>query len=358
LTLVVGEIARKYAKSPLANVLRKKVPNRELSTMQHASAPPPPSLDIRNANGTSRSDTRQMRGRAIASGGSAVVPLEDYRSERNSRPPPAQTRAALAPAESFRGSDEALRAEAQTTLAQSPALQVVCEMMGKLRVLNFDWWTPEFTRERWSAHARMRWYRDRPDLRQEITASLTGLPATTARHKTPEFQADLMAAVMEAGDVLAPRFEEAFDPRDLVVHGPVAEFWTSFRERMPWYDDSASHQAFIAWFLRALLAERTCAEEGSRRAILTALDVRASIDARVWQTYLPVDIRAAVDEARIRQERSRPRDAYLARHELAIAVPEHIAAHVPLTELTGIFTAAEQAMASEFSAVRTPSRPR
>lgn len=324
--------------------------------MQHASAPPP-SFDFRNAGnaGAHRSEARQMRARPI-------VPLEDYRSERVSRPPPAGStgagRIALAPAESFRASDEMLRDEAQTKLAHSPALQVVCEMMGKLRVMTFDWWTPEFTRQRWSAHARMRWFRDRPDLRQEITASLTGLPATTARHKSPEFQADLMAAVMEAGDVSASRFEEVFDPRDLVVHGPVAEFWTSFRERMPWHDDGASHQAFIAWFLRALLAERTCAEEGTRRAILTPLDVRAAIDARVWQTYLPVDVRAAVDEARIRQERSRPRDPYLARHELAIAVPEHIAAHVPLTELTGVFTAAEQAMASEFSAIRTVGRVR
>ncbi len=291
-----------------------------------------------------------------------IVPLEEFRSERVSRPPPAGStasgRIALAPAESFRAADDMLREEAQTKLAQSPALQVVCEMMSKLRVMTFDWWTPEFTRQRWSAHARMRWFRDRPDLRQEITASLTGLPATTARHKSPEFQADLMAAVMEAGDVTASRFEEVFDPRDLVVHGPVSEFWTSFRERMPWHDDGASHQAFIAWFLRALLAERTCETEGTRRAILTPLDVRAAIDARVWQTYLPVDIRAAVDEARIRQERSRPRDPYLARHELSIAVPEHIAAHVPLTELTGVFTAAEHAMANEFSAIRTVGRVR
>ncbi len=317
--------------------------------MHHAPASTPQPAEPRNEGPANLRDTMKTRGVAL-------VPLEQYRADK--MPPKAPGRAPLAPAESFRAADENLRSDAALKLAQSPSLQIVSEMLGKLRVLDFEWWTPEYTRDRWSADARMRWLRDRPDLRQDITAALTGLPATTARHKTPEFQSELMNAVMEAGDVSASRFEEVFDPRDLVVHGPVWEFWTAFRERMPWNEDSPHHQNFVAWYLRALLAERTCADELTRRAILTPLDVRAAIDSRVWQTYVPVDIRAAVDEARIRQERSRPRDPYLARHELTIAVPEHIASSIPLAELTGVFTAAEQAMAAELSGVRQSARPR
>jgi hypothetical protein len=51
-----------------------------------------------------------------------------------------------------------------------------------------------------------------------------------------------------------------------------------------------------------------------------------------------------VDAARLRHEKSRPKEPFAARHELAIATPEIIAAHIPLAELTLVFAAAERAM--------------
>ena len=64
--------------------------------------------------------------------------------------------------------DEALRAEARAHLGATPHLQLVAELLGRLRALDLPWWTAEMQRERWSATERMRWYRARPDLRQKM----------------------------------------------------------------------------------------------------------------------------------------------------------------------------------------------
>lgn len=240
--------------------------------------------------------------------------------------------------------DEGRRQEARTHLAASGPLQFVAELLGKLRAIRVPWWTPERTRDTWSALERMNWYVQRPDLRQKIVTNLTGLPARTARNKTPEYQADLLVSVMEAGDLSAARFEEAFDPRDLVVYGPAADFWHRFRERMPWEDASPVHQELVAWTLRALLSSGASFDGMSRNGIITPWDLRASIDAHVWQQYMPLEIRAAVDEARLRQEKARPRDLFATRNELGIATPERIAAHIPLVELIPVFATAERAL--------------
>jgi len=87
-----------------------------------------------------------------------------------------------------------------------------------------------------------------------ITSTLTGLPRTTARGKTPEFQADLVDAVLANGDATDEQFENAFDPCDMVVYGPAHEFWTAFREHMPWGEDSPAHQKLVGWLLRALVS--------------------------------------------------------------------------------------------------------
>jgi hypothetical protein len=241
-------------------------------------------------------------------------------------------------------SDEALRQEARSFLGDAPPLQLVAELLGKLRSLHLSWWTPDALRARWGATDRMRWYRTRPDLRQRVTTLLTGLASRAARKKTPEFQGALIDSVIDEGDVNGRAFEDAFDPSDLVVYGPVDEFWQAFMEKMPWADDAPAHQELCAWLFDALLADRSAIEGLYRKPILTAWEARTAIDGRVWHTRMPLEIRVAIDEARFQKQRDRSGEPFHAESDLSIAVSATIAASIPLRDLMPVFAAAEREM--------------
>lgn len=242
--------------------------------------------------------------------------------------------------------DEALRDEARAHLAKSPALQIVAELLTRLRELSLPWWTPAQLRDCWTAGDRMHWLRQRPDLRQAVTTRLTGLAPKAARNKEPSFQAGLIDSVLDDGDIDVRSFEEAFDPCDLAVYGPADEFWRTFRERMPWEVDSRVHQELVAWILRALLARESSIPGLERDPILTPLDVRTSIDGEVWHTRIPLGTRVAIDEARFRREREGGAPLTAA-DEIAMAGLDTITAHVPLRDLVGLFATAEKAMGFE-----------
>ncbi len=251
---------------------------------------------------------------------------------------------ALSHAEVEERDDEALRREARNHLAQSPPLQVVAELITKLRSLELSWWTPASARAMWPASMRMRWLKQRPDLRQAITTKLTGLPPKAARRFWPDEQASLIDAVVDNGDIEVDALEEAFDPLDLVVYGPAGQFWREFRERMPWEESSPAHQKLAAWLIRALTADRSSVDGIHRKPVLSALDVRSAIHSAVWQARIPFDLRVEIDQARIKHERTRPREPFTARHELVIATPERIAENIPLSDLALIIERAETAM--------------
>lgn len=254
--------------------------------------------------------------------------------------------------------DETRRAEAKKHLGNSPPLQFVAELMTKLRAMRLEWWTNEQTCAMWPALDRMQWFMERPDLRQRIVTNLTGLPANTARTKSPAFQAELLVAVMDAGDLSMRAFDESFDPSDMVVYGPSADFWARFRERMPWEDASPMHRDLVAWTLRALLSSRSTIEGCMRKPILSPWDVRANIDTRTWNMKVPLDVRVAIDDARLRLERNRPRDPYTTRDELTIATPDILAEHVPFADLAPVFSAAERALGFDHGmAERDSMRP-
>jgi hypothetical protein len=243
-----------------------------------------------------------------------------------------------------RKADEALRAEARAHLAATPHLQLVAELLGRLRSLDLPWWTAEMQRERWSATERMRWYRARPDLRQKITTSLTGLAPRAARKKTPDFQGALLDSVIDEGDVAARAFENAYDPGDLVTYGPVESFWHAFLSKMPWGQDTPVHQELIAWLFDALLADHGAVDGVNRKPILSAWDARTAIDGRVWHTRMPLEIRVAIDEARFKKQRERAGEPFHAESDLSIAVAATIASSIPLRDLLPVFAAAERAM--------------
>ncbi len=220
------------------------------------------------------------------------------------------------------GDDEARQKEARLFFGKSPHLQFLAELYDKLRGTAPTWWTPEHSREAWPAAVRMGWFAQRPDIRQRITTKLTGLAPGAARRFWPDEQATLIDAVLDSGDIAVAAFEAAFDAQDIVVYGLPTDVWARFRERMPWQDESEDNRRLVAWVLRALLADRTNNNAPRGKPIIEAWDVRSAIDADAYQRHMPVEIRVAIDQARLKHERTRPREPFHARHELAIATPE------------------------------------
>ncbi|WP_438009449.1 hypothetical protein WME89_12690 [Sorangium sp. So ce321] len=250
--------------------------------------------------------------------------------------------------------DETLRREARVHLASEPALQLVAELIARLRELDLPWWTPVKLRERFGAVERMGWFRERSDVRQQITTSLTGLSPRAARRKTPDFQGALIDSVIDEGDITPRSFEAAFDPRDIAVYGPAGGYWQFFRESMPWDQDTPQHQEIVAWLLKALLADRSPFEGIGRTPILTPWDVRTAIDGRLWQTRIPLEVRVAIDNARLKQERERPGVPFHADGELAIAGPDVIAANIPPREILPVVQLAQKAMRFDASRAAAP----
>lgn len=251
--------------------------------------------------------------------------------------------------------DERLAAEAAAHLSRASGLQLVAELLTRLREMSFPWWTPEQLRQAYPASERMHWLIERPDLRQRITTQLTGLAPRAARNKTVEFQAALIDSVVDEGDISLEDFEAAFEPIDLAVYGPAADFFRLFKKRMPWDDDATPHQDLIGWLIGAFLADK-CSLDGTPRApIFSALAARTAIDGRVWHTRIPLHVRVAIDEARFAAQRERAHEPYGVERDLAIATPALIAASIPLRDLLNVVETAALAVGFE-DAAPPPSR--
>jgi hypothetical protein len=259
----------------------------------------------------------------------------------------------LVHADSEKTDDALLAEEAAAHLGKSAGLQLVAELLHKLRQSSLSWWTPQFTRETWGPGTRMTWLVGRRDLRQKLTTSLTGLAPKSARNKAPEFQANLIDSAIEDGDVSVQQFDEAFSPQDLVTYGPVVELWQKFRERMPWGQDTPEHQELMAWLLDALMAPSSTLEGCTRKSILTAHGVRTSIPGKLWHTHIPIDIRIAIDEARFQREKAKPDEPFHVIDDLSVATPAIIVANIPLRELARLLDHAERSMGFPV----TPARP-
>lgn len=253
----------------------------------------------------------------------------------------------LSHADVERKDDSTLAAEAGKHLTENPPIQLVCELLTKLREMELPWWTPKHLRLTYSASDRMRWLAQRPDLRQRITSQLTGLAPKASRKKAPDFQAALIDSVIDDGDISVEEFEMAFEPADLAVYGPAGDFWRLFRRRMPWDDDATTHQDLIGWLMGALLADKSPLDGSSRKSVLNAWDIRTSIDGRVWHTRVPLDVRVAIDEARFKLQKEKPNEPFHVHHDLAIAAPALIAASIPLKDLTGVLDVAGRVMGFE-----------
>jgi hypothetical protein len=243
--------------------------------------------------------------------------------------------------------DAALAEESRLHVANSPALQLIAELVTKLRTSRFPWWTPEIIRSTWDAKTRMTWFAERPDIRQRITCSLTGLAPKASRNKAPDFQAALIDSVVDDGDVTADQLENAFDPVEIAAYAPVNDLWHKFKERMPWDQDTAAHQELVGWLLDQFLASSSTIEGMTRKPILTSHAVRTTIPGKIWHSKIPLEVRVAIDDLRFQRERAKPGEPFHAIHDLSVATPTIIATNIPLRELLRVIDVAEKAMGLE-----------
>ncbi len=246
--------------------------------------------------------------------------------------------------DSPKGDDAALAVESKAHVAGSPALQLIAELVTKLRNSHFSWWTPESLRDAWSANERMRWFEQRPDIRQRITSGLTGLAPRASRNKQPDFQAALVDSVVDDGDVTADQFENAFDPVEIAAYAPVGEIWHRFREKMPWDQDTPAHQELVGWLFDQLLSSSSTIEGMTRKPILSSHQVRTTIPGKIWHSKIPMEVRVAIDDLRFQRERAKPGEPFHSIHDLSVATPTIIAANIPLRELVRVVEVAEKTL--------------
>ena len=239
---------------------------------------------------------------------------------------------------------DALRQEAKDHLARWPALQVMAEVLIELRIAGVPWWEPFHVGERWGLRERLGWFEQRPDLREEIARSMTGLSLRNGRRRSVAFQAELIEAMADPVHD-AQRLDDAFDPRDLVVYGPVGELWDQAVGQIPW--DAELPPALVERLLGLLLSERSAHLGTTRPALLTPWQLRTAIDTRAWQAHLPARIRAMVDEARLHKELVEPGAPFTARDELEIVTVGVLATSFPLRAIRPVFSAAARIMGLE-----------
>jgi hypothetical protein len=243
--------------------------------------------------------------------------------------------------------DGAREQEAKDHLARWPALQVMAEVLIELRVAGVLWWEPLHAGERWGIRQRLGWFEQRSDLREAIARSLTGLKLRNGLRRSVAFQAELIEAVADPIED-AQRIEDAFDPRDLVVYGPVSELWEEAVGRIPW--ETELPPGLIERLLSVLLSERSFLLGTTRPPILSPWELRSAIGARPWQAHLPARVRALVDDARLEKELVEPGHPFTARDEIEIVTVGVLATCFPLRALKPVFSAAARVMGLERAA--------
>jgi hypothetical protein len=236
--------------------------------------------------------------------------------------------------------DAQLEARAQERLQKHREVALLAALLGQLRERSLPWWSPAVLKEVWPTSVRFGWLEKRPDVRARLTTELTGLPRLAAREADRGFQSMLIDRVAQAGDVAIDRWEKAFLPEELAIHGPTTVLWAEFRARFPWEAPTAADKELLVWLIGDLLEER---KEGNRTAsIMTPLYVRSAIDVRVWQESIPLEIRVQVDGRRLRKELEGK--GFTCRDELAVVKIERIVEHVPAVHLKGILDALERVL--------------
>jgi len=241
---------------------------------------------------------------------------------------------------------EKLTKEADDFLALHPELQFMVELLTILRELKLPWWTPAQRREAYSATQRMRDISDRW-VRQRVTMTLAGALPNAALKMSPDLAASNIDLALEE-DRTDEDFENAFAPAELVLYGDPQLFYVQFRQALPWEDCSEAHRELVATLIDSFLKPRASPERPETKGlkpILTHNQVLSAISRQTWQKRIKPDVLEAVDALLLEKERENPDGPFpLSEYVMSVATSEIITRDIDLSDLIGIFEAAEKAM--------------
>ena len=207
--------------------------------------------------------------------------------------------------------------EARKYLAANAALRFVSDLITALRTNKLSWWTPAFLYKVFEPLTRMLALAQRPDIRAAITLKLAGGKPVATRRKTPEVQAQDIVDVVNSREVTHEEFENEFAADTLAVYMDASAYVLLFLEKMPWDDCCEAHQRLIQLAVESLLNHK----------ILSHWDVLSAIDRKIWQTYIPIEIRMDIDDALLLREDEKPSVPF---HAKDVMVPTVIARRVPV----------------------------
>lgn len=239
-----------------------------------------------------------------------------------------------------KATDEELVAEANAHFKGSRVKQVIASFIHQMREHQFPGMTHEDSHKEFPAAVRMGWLKSRPDRRQQIVTGLVGTKPNMARKRDLAKQAQDIEDTLECGDITVKDLDAAYTPEDWATYGDCEKAVHLFYGKFDWTDTKdEKKQAVIAGFIREFLVV-----EPGLKPILTHLQVRRAISSVTWNKYLPVELRAKIDDARLEKQEKSPRDPFTAAEELAHVPPEEFVKFIPLDELTGVFRDAMKAM--------------
>ncbi|MFH1078117.1 MAG: hypothetical protein V1745_02435 [Patescibacteria group bacterium] len=223
--------------------------------------------------------------------------------------------------------------EARKYLIAHAALRFVSDLIAALRENKLLWWTPAFLYKAFTPLARMCALSLRPDIRQAITLTLAGGKPVATRRKTPEDQAQAIVDVIDSREVTHEEFENEFRPDTLATYMDASAYVLLFLEKMPWDDNNEKHQRLVQGIIESLL----------KHVILSHWDVMYAIDRKVWQTYVPIETRMAIDEARLLGERDKKPLTAKEAYDIANAT-QRISECIPVKDLRCVLEAGVKKM--------------
>lgn len=245
-------------------------------------------------------------------------------------------------------SDEALAAEAQDHLLHHPPLEVLSEILQVLRDKQRPWFLPQTLLDFCGVQERLQLLAARPDVRERLLVTLIGAKPRTARRTPLPMQAEQILIAMEAQDVDAQSFDQAFQTQELALYLDAAALWRCILSRLPWEENDSADKEFVGLVVRCLLSpERLKTSWSPSGAIITPWDLLRGIDARVWNQHIPLDLRAKIHEAWLMATEDGNVQAFTPRDVLELVPPDVFMHHLKLDDLRGILLLAEKRMGFE-----------
>lgn len=197
--------------------------------------------------------------------------------------------------------------------------------------------SPEMRRELLPAQVRMQALERRPDLRQTVVTTLTGVPKNTARNRMNlEDQIRLMNQVIDEHDRTARQFDVAFDAAALAIHMDGAVILNSLWEKFQWKQDSAERKGLVASFIESLLKIRSDEPEQppELKPVLIPRDVLRVIGTELLLDRLPKDLQRRLFDAWLdMDEKDEP---FRPRHFLEIVALSELVKHIELADLKSV----------------------